>query len=218
MTKQAFSKRLIFCWVLTGSDSGLSPDRRENFYLNQWWLINTLRPRRNEPHLADDIFKRIFFNENVWISIKISLKFVPKGPINNIPALVQIMAWRRSGDKPLSEPVMVSSPTHICVTRPQWVKRGTSFGTIFRGTWVRIRSLKDAVENSVSKNVGHFVSVLMCHKKRPCMGTTRAWSHRTNTPEHPVWNALLAYHSCCDCENVGRGMGDEISKIFLVDS
>ena len=45
-------------------------------------------------------------NENVWISIKISLKFVPKGPINNIPALVQIMTWRRSGDKPLSEPMI----------------------------------------------------------------------------------------------------------------
>ena len=50
--------------------------------------LNTLRPRRNEQHFADDIFKRIFFNENVWISIKISPKFVPKGPINNIPALV----------------------------------------------------------------------------------------------------------------------------------
>ena len=54
--------------------------------------------------LADDIFKRIFLNENVIISIKISLKFIPKGPINNIPALVQIMAWRQPGDKPLSEP------------------------------------------------------------------------------------------------------------------
>ena len=84
--------------------------------------VNTLRPRRNEQHFADDIFKRIFFTKNVWISIKISLKFVPKGPINNIPGLVQIMAWRRSGDKPLSEPMMVSLPTHICVTRPQWVK------------------------------------------------------------------------------------------------
>ena len=31
------------------------------------------------------------------------------------------MAWRRPGDKPLSEPMMVSLPTHICVTRPQWV-------------------------------------------------------------------------------------------------
>ena len=48
----------------------------------------------------DDIFKCIFLNENAWISIKISLKIVPKGPINNIPALVQIMAWRRPGDKP----------------------------------------------------------------------------------------------------------------------
>ena len=84
-------------------------------------MFNTLRRRRNEQHFADDIFKRIFFNENVWISLKISLKFVPRGPINNIPALVQIMAWRRSGDKPLSESIMVSLPTHICVTRPQWV-------------------------------------------------------------------------------------------------
>ena len=63
-----------------------------------------------------------FLNENVWIPIKISLKFVPKGRINNIPALVQIMAWRRPGDKPLSEPMLVSLSTHICVTRPQWVK------------------------------------------------------------------------------------------------
>ena len=47
-----------------------------------------------------------FFNENVQISIKISLKFVPKGHIHNIPALVQIMAWRQPGDKPLSEPML----------------------------------------------------------------------------------------------------------------
>ena len=83
--------------------------------------VNTLRPRQNGRHFADDIFKCMFLNENVWIPIKISLKFVPKGPINNIPALVQIMAWRRPGDKPLSEPMMVSLLTHICVTRPQWV-------------------------------------------------------------------------------------------------
>ena len=86
----------------------------------QWF--NTLRPRQNGRHFADAIFKCIFFNENIWIFIKISLKFVPRGPINNIPSLVQIMAWRRPGDKPLSEPMMVSLPTHICVTRPQWVK------------------------------------------------------------------------------------------------
>ena len=84
--------------------------------------VNTLRSRQNGRHFADDTFKRIFLNENVLISIKISLKFVPKGPINNIPALVSIMALRRPGDRPLSEPRMVSLPTHICVTRPQWVK------------------------------------------------------------------------------------------------
>ena len=70
--------------------------------------FNTLRPRQNGRHFADDSFKCISLNENVWIPIKISLKFVPKGPINNIPALVQIKAWRRQGDKPLSEPMMVS--------------------------------------------------------------------------------------------------------------
>ena len=83
--------------------------------------LNSLRPRQDGRHFPDDVFKCIFLNENVWISFKISLKFVPKGPINNIPALVQIMAWRRPGDKPLSEPMMVRLPTHICVTRPQWV-------------------------------------------------------------------------------------------------
>ena len=81
-----------------------------------------MRPRQNGRHFADAIFKCIFLNENVWIPIKISLKFVPEGPINNIPALVQIMAWHQPGDKPLSETMMVRLPMHICVTRPQWVK------------------------------------------------------------------------------------------------
>ena len=84
-------------------------------------FFNTLRPRPNGQHFADDIFKLIFFNVNVWISLNISLTFVPKGPINNTPALVQIMAWRRPGDKPLFEPEMVGLPTHICVTLSQWV-------------------------------------------------------------------------------------------------
>ena len=56
--------------------------------------------------VADDIFKCIFLNENGRIPIQISLKFVPKSPINNMPTLVQIMAWRRTGDKPLPEPMI----------------------------------------------------------------------------------------------------------------
>ena len=94
-----------------------------------WWMhaspgarpINSLRPRRNRRHFADDIFKCIFLNENEWISLRFSLKFVNRVRINNIPSLVQVMAWRRPGDKPLFEPMMVSLLTHICVTRPQWV-------------------------------------------------------------------------------------------------
>ena len=90
--------------------------------------LNTLKPRQNYRHFADDIFKSISLNENVWMSLKIALKFVPKVRINNIPTLVQTMAWRRPGDKPLSEPMMVSLLTYICVIRPQWVKQlGHSF-------------------------------------------------------------------------------------------
>ena len=65
--------------------------------------LNTLRPRQNDCLFTDDTFKRIFLNENIRISNKISPKFVPNGLINNIPALVLIMAWHLPGDKPLSE-------------------------------------------------------------------------------------------------------------------
>ena len=93
----------------------------QNIWSHSLMHFNTLRPRQNGRHFPEDIFKWIFLNENVRISIKISLKFVPSVLISNIPTLVQVMAWRRPGDKPLSEPIMVSLLTHICVTRPQWV-------------------------------------------------------------------------------------------------
>ena len=104
-----------------------------------WMCLNTLRPRQNGRYFADDIFKCIFLNENAWISLKISLKFVPKVRIDNIPALVQIMTRRRPGAKPLSEPM------YICVTRPQWVKpKVTQFLT-------RPRSLTQQWLNTVVK-------------------------------------------------------------------
>ena len=83
--------------------------------------VNTLRQRQNGRQFPDDIFKCFFLNENELILIKISLKFYPKGQIDNIPSLVQIMAWRRPGDKPLSEAMVVSLLTHICVNRPHWL-------------------------------------------------------------------------------------------------
>ena len=57
--------------------------------------------------LADDIFNCIFLNENDKIQIQISLKLVPKFPMDNNPALVQVMAWRRKGDKPLPAPMLI---------------------------------------------------------------------------------------------------------------
>ena len=56
--------------------------------------------------LADDIFKCIFLNENDRIPIEISLKFIPRSPIDNEPAFVRVLAWRRRGDKPLPEPML----------------------------------------------------------------------------------------------------------------
>ena len=55
-------------------------------------LLNILRPRQSGRHFPYDIFKCIFLKENVLLSIKISLNFVPNGPINNIPTLVLIMS------------------------------------------------------------------------------------------------------------------------------
>ena len=103
-------------------------------FCNTTGLVNTLRPRQDRRHLADGIFTRIFFNENCCLLIKLSPKYVRKGPIDNISALVQIMAWRRSGDKPFSEQMMISLPTHTCVTPPQWVKAGQKI----QSTWLNI--------------------------------------------------------------------------------
>ena len=80
-----------------------------------------MRSKQNGGHFPGNIFKCIFFNENVCISIKISLSSLPKGSVNNIPVLVQIMAWHQSDDKSLSESMLVSLLMHICVTRSQWV-------------------------------------------------------------------------------------------------
>ena len=130
-------------------------------YLKQWWLVHrrmyaslglselTHWGRDEMDNISQQTFSNVLFNQNVWISIKISLKFVSKVLINNTQALVQIMAWWRPGDMSLSGPMMASVPTHICVTRPQWVNVGldcsscmlcgltwpVGISTIFRGHW-----------------------------------------------------------------------------------
>ena len=75
-------------------------------YMLTWWLVSYFSPRQNGRHFADNSLKRIFMNDNFYIPIQISLKFVPKCPIDNVAALVQVMAWYRTGDKPLPETML----------------------------------------------------------------------------------------------------------------
>ena len=93
--------------------------------ISQIWLcihqsFNTLRPRQNCRHFPNNIFKCIFMNENVWISLNISLKFVPKVWINNIP---------------LSKPVMVIL---LMLTWPprQWVTPFTMRTMRLKDWWI----------------------------------------------------------------------------------
>ena len=81
-----------------------------------WWAfrINLSSPGQNDRHFAGDIFKYIFANEMFCIFIRISLKFVPKGPIDNNLTLFFLMAWRRIGDKSLSES-MLTEFTDACM-------------------------------------------------------------------------------------------------------
>ena len=116
--KSALIEIMTWCWK-TGSKS-LSEAMMSHFINGAYvrHFLNTLRPRQDGRHFTDDIFTCIFFNENCCILIKFSLKYVRKGPIDNNPALVQIMAWRRSGDKPLSEPLnrWCLVHQHICAS------------------------------------------------------------------------------------------------------
>ena len=106
--RQATSPYLSQSWLRSMSPNGVTRPQwvKTEFSISQYFIrhvtwqpllgllslypINTLRPRQNGCHFPDNIFKWIFLNKHVWIKIKISLKFVPKVPINNIPALVLI--------------------------------------------------------------------------------------------------------------------------------
>ena len=68
--------------------------------------LNSFSPGQNGRHFAGEIFKSIFLNENVRIPIQFPLKFAPNGPIDNKSALVQVMACRLFGAKPLPEPML----------------------------------------------------------------------------------------------------------------
>ena len=94
----------------------LEIEKGTSYHIYIYILPELISPWANGQHFTEDMFKHIFLNENLCILIKISLKFVPKGPIDNKSALVQVMAWRRTGNKLLPEPMLPSSPMHICST------------------------------------------------------------------------------------------------------
>ena len=159
-----------FRWIIWKHTSAKLSHLSLGIVLSWAMQLNTLRPRQDGRYFADDVLKCIFLNENMWISLKIPLKFAPKGPINNIPALVQITAWRRPGDKPLSKPKMDKIPTHICVTRPQWVKRKWSIPMTFADS-----EFKFAIFTLVS---GHLIAtyVCTCHDSTAVEPSANFWS------------------------------------------
>ena len=109
--------------------------KRSNWFL---FIINTLIPRQNCRHFS---WKWKYENSDKkfhWI-------FVPTSEIDIIPSLVQIMAWCWQSDKPLSELILISLLTHVCVTRPQWFK-GVANTLLprpradYSGCWIRVRN------------------------------------------------------------------------------
>ena len=106
-----FSLSIDKCKIVSWSDSQYSSYSRMTFLRGLDY--DPINPLLTHPPLdkmaailADNIFKCIFLIENDSIPLQISLKFVPRSPINNKPALVQVMAWHRSAAKPLSEPML----------------------------------------------------------------------------------------------------------------
>ena len=117
---------IIFCpsffhWKLSKWQVSVQPMTNISIKIITF-LFNLSPPGQNGHHFADDTFKCIFLNENVRISIKISLKFVPKGPIDNKAALVQVMAWRSTGDKPLPESMLTQFTDAYMRHYGRWVK------------------------------------------------------------------------------------------------
>ena len=120
------SKRHLWWWVNTDPDNGLVPSVTKplpepmltKFHDIIYRADSSFAPSRWETALLCN-------NVSYWLgtSLESALIWCHKGPINNIPALVQIMAWCRSGNKPLSEPMLIILLAHICITRLQWVNQ-----------------------------------------------------------------------------------------------
>ena len=129
-------------------------------------------PVHLKGHLIPLCYETLVVNWQNWLFTLFhqSRSVLSPNPINNTPSLVQIMAWRRPGDKPLSEPMMVSLTTHICVTRPQWVTGHWGFVLLS----LIVTNIKDYLNCNAYLFVQHwgdlkkhiiFLSFQWCHTK-----------------------------------------------------
>ena len=143
---------------------------------------------------ADNIFKSIFLNKNGRILIQISLKFVPRSSNDNKSALVQVMAWRQTGDKPLSEQMLTQfTDAYTCI----WSSRGR---------WVNSLGPSDAIWRQRSGSP--LAQVMACCLTAPSHYLNQCWlfiskvkwrSSKDNftrdTSAINLWNYLKKCHS-----------------------
>ena len=99
-------------------------------------LLNSSLPVQNGRHFTDGTFKHILMNEKFFNSIRISLKFVPKGPVDKKAALVQVMAGWRTGDKPLPEPMLTQFTNPYMQHQGGWVKKWCGVGATEPVLWM----------------------------------------------------------------------------------
>ena len=139
--------------------------------------VYTLRQRQNGLCFTNSILKCISLNEKFWIFIKISLKVVPMDPINNKSALIQIMAWRRSGDKPQCEPMMIYfTDAYMC----DWASM--SFVFLLHCWYLGLNLLNHLIRIELIEVDIHFMLVTVCWDKK---GEVINSSHRLR-PENGV--------------------------------
>ena len=126
------------------------------------WLLTHLPIDKMTANLSDDIFKYIFFDEKYSISIRISLKFVPRGLIDNRPVLVQVIAWRRTGDKPLPEQTLTQfTDACICGTWGRWINKVR----IFNSCCVEYVIVKYLISKGGNRpfSISHYMSGVLSH-------------------------------------------------------
>ena len=148
------------------------------------YVIIHLPPGQNGRHIADDLFKRIFWDQNIWFSNKISLKYFPWGVMNNMAALVHIMAWRPPGDIHYLNLCWLNSSTHICGTRGRWV----------------IYVLFKNAGNSIQRTVSWWPDALKCKNltitKVPYMTLLYIYG---NINWYGCWRWQVINHLCSSC-------------------